>query len=104
TTRGKQLTTGTSSRSVTPHDHRHVLAEYHKASEQHVLQAVDAARAAQAEWSNWAFEDRAALLLKAAQLLRTPWRDTLNAATMLGQSKTAFQAEIDSACEIIDFW
>ena len=101
---GKEVKTGTCGRSVMPHDHRHVLAEYHKASEQHVLQAVDAARSAQAEWSNWSFEDRAAVLLKAAELLRTTWRDTLNAATMLGQSKTAFQAEIDSACEIIDFW
>jgi 1-pyrroline-5-carboxylate dehydrogenase len=101
---GKEVKTGSCGRSVMPHDHRHVLAEYHKASEQHVLQAVDAARAAQAEWANWSFEDRAAVLLKAAELLRTTWRDILNGATMLGQSKTAFQAEIDSACEIIDFW
>jgi len=100
----KEVKTGSCGRSVKPHDHRHVLAEYHKASEQHVLQAIDAARVAQAEWANWSFEDRAAVLLKAAELLRTTWRDTLNAATMLGQSKTAFQAEIDSACEIIDFW
>ena len=73
-------------------------------SEAHVVQAIDAARAAHREWSRWSFDDRAAVLLKAAELLTTTWRDTLNAATMLGQSKTAFQAEIDSACEIIDFW
>jgi 1-pyrroline-5-carboxylate dehydrogenase len=87
-----------------PHDHQHVLAEYHKASEPQVLQAVEAARAAQAEWSTWSFEDRASVLLKAAELLRTSWRDTINGATMLGQSKTVFQAEIDAACEIVDFW
>src|SRR5690349_21581607 len=101
---GKEVKTGSCARAVMPHDHRHVLADYHKAGEQHVLQAVDAARAAHAEWSAWAFEDRAAVLLKAAELLTTTWRDTINAATMLGQSKTIFQAEIDSACEIIDFW
>ena len=66
--------------------------------------AIDAAREAQREWANWPWEDRAAVFLKAAELLATTWRATLNAATMLGQSKTAFQAEIDSACELIDFW
>ena len=101
---GQDVRTGMTERSVMPHDHAHTLALYHKASEEHVVQAIDAARAAHREWSRWAFEDRAAVLLKAAELLTTSWRDTLNAATMLGQSKTAFQAEIDSACEIIDFW
>src|SRR6266508_5348235 len=101
---GKEVKTGSCGQSVMPHDHAHVLGEYHKASEQHVLQAVDAARVAQKEWANWSFDDRAAVILKAAELLTTSWRDTINAATMLGQSKTAFQAEIDSACEIIDFW
>ena len=65
---------------------------------------VAAANAAQREWANWAWEDRAAVFLRAAELLATTWRDTLNAATMLEQSKTVFQAEIDSACELIDFW
>jgi 1-pyrroline-5-carboxylate dehydrogenase len=101
---GKAVRTGESERSVMPHDHAHALATYHKASERHVSDAIAAARAAREEWSRWAFEDRAAVLLRAAELLTTTWRDTVNAATMLGQSKTAFQAEIDSACEIIDFW
>jgi 1-pyrroline-5-carboxylate dehydrogenase len=101
---GREVKTGDCRRSVMPHDHAHVLGEYQKAAEKHVLQAVEAAQKAQKEWSAWSFDDRAAVLLKAAELLTTSWRDTINAATMLGQSKTAFQAEIDSACEIIDFW
>ena len=78
------------------------LSQGHAASTS--VQAIDAARAAHREWSRWSFDDRAAVLLKAAELLTTTWRDTINAATMLGQSKTVFQAEIDAACEIIDFW
>ena len=101
---GKEIKTGQCGRAVMPHDHRHVLAEYHKAGEQHVTQAVEAAQAARREWSAWSYEDRASVLLKAAELLTTTWRDTLNAATMLGQSKTIFQAEIDAACEIVDFF
>jgi 1-pyrroline-5-carboxylate dehydrogenase len=101
---GKDVKTGACGRAVMPHDHSHVLGEYHKATETQVLQAIEAARAARKEWSAWSFDDRAAVILKAAELLTTSWRDTINAATMLGQSKTAFQAEIDSACEIIDFW
>jgi 1-pyrroline-5-carboxylate dehydrogenase len=101
---GREVRTGETAQSVMPHDHKHVLADWHKASPKHVEQAIEAARRAHAEWSNWAWEDRAAVFLKAAELLATSWRATLNAATMLGQSKTAFQAEIDSACEMIDFW
>src|SRR6516164_3893434 len=101
---GKEVKTGTCAAVVMPHDHHHMLGAYHKATEQHVLHAVEAARVAQKEWAAWSFDDRAAVILKAAELLTTTWRDTINAATMLGQSKTIFQAEIDAACEIIDFW
>src|SRR6185436_9743844 len=101
---GKEICTSDTAASVMPHDHKHVLGTYHKATEAHVQQAIEAAAAARAEWSGWAFEDRAAVILKAAELLRTSWRDTINASTMLGQSKTAFQAEIDAAAELVDFW
>jgi 1-pyrroline-5-carboxylate dehydrogenase len=101
---GKDVRTAERGTAVMPHDHRHVLADWHKAGKEQVLQAIEAAKAAHREWSNWAWEDRAAVFLRAAELLTTSWRSTLNAATMLGQSKTAFQAEIDSACELIDFW
>jgi len=101
---GRDVRTGTTAQSVMPHDHHHVLATYHKATPELVLEAVEAARAAQRDWSRWPFANRAAVLLKAAELLTTTWRDTVNAATMLGQSKTVFQAEIDAACESIDFW
>jgi 1-pyrroline-5-carboxylate dehydrogenase len=101
---GREIRTGNLGKIVMPHDHSHVLAEFHKARREDVEAAVKAAAEAHAEWSAWPWEDRAAVFLKAAELLTTTWRQTLNAATMLGQSKTAFQAEIDSACEIIDFW
>jgi len=101
---GREVRTGKTAHAVMPHDHKHVLGDWHKGGPEHALQAVDAARRASADWANWAWEDRAAVFLKAAELLATTWRATLNAATMLGQSKTAFQAEIDAACELIDFW
>jgi 1-pyrroline-5-carboxylate dehydrogenase len=101
---GRELRTGRTGQVVMPHDHRHVLADYHLAEREQVLAAVEAARQAQREWASWAWEDRVAVFLRAAELLSTSWRATLNAATMLGQSKTAFQAEIDSACELVDFW
>ena len=100
---GREIRTGKTAQAVMPHAHRHVLADWHKASAEHVTQAIDAARDARRDWANWAWEDRAAVFLKASELLATTWRSTLNAATMLGQSKTVFQAEIDSACELIDF-
>ena len=86
-----------------PHAHGHVLADWHRATPELVGKAIAAATAAQREWASWPWEDRAAVFLKAAELLSTTWRSTINAATMLGQSKTAHQAEIDSACELIDF-
>src|SRR5215813_9088395 len=101
---GEEIRTGELARAVMPHNHKHVLADWHKASQKHVQQAIDASREARAEWANWSWEDRAAVFLRAAELLATTWRSTLNAATMLGQSKTVFQAEIDSACELVDFW
>ena len=101
---GKAITTGATAKAVMPHDHQHVLGNYHKASDAQVQQAIAAAQAAHKEWAGWSFDDRAAVILKAAELLTTTWRDTINAATMLGQSKTVFQAEIDAAAEIVDFW
>jgi 1-pyrroline-5-carboxylate dehydrogenase len=101
---GREVRSGSTAHAVMPHDHRHVLADWHKASSRHVHEAVAAAREARVEWGNWSWEDRAAVFLRAAELLATTWRQTLNASTMLGQSKTAFQAEIDAACELIDFW
>ncbi|MHB1861923.1 MAG: L-glutamate gamma-semialdehyde dehydrogenase [Gemmatimonadaceae bacterium] len=101
---GAAVRTGDVAHAVMPHDHRHVLGDWHRAAPDHVHQAIAAAKAAHADWANWAWEDRAAVFLRAAELLTTTWRDTVNAATMLNQSKTPFQAEIDSACELIDFW
>ena len=88
---------------VAPHRHSHLLGTTHDASAADVQGAVDGALAAAPAWRELSFDDRAAVLLRAADLLAGPWRDTLNAATMLGQSKTVFQAEIDAACELVDF-
>jgi 1-pyrroline-5-carboxylate dehydrogenase len=101
---GREVRTGDVGHAVMPHNHQHVLGDWHRASAKHVEQAIEAAASARREWANWPWEDRAAVFLKAAELLATTWRATLNAATMLGQSKTVFQAEIDSACELTDFW
>jgi 1-pyrroline-5-carboxylate dehydrogenase len=101
---GKEVRSPETARAVMPHDHAHVLADWHKAQRQHVVQAIEAAAAARREWARWPWEDRAAVFLRAAELLATSGRATLNAATMLGQSKTVFQAEIDSAAELVDFW
>jgi 1-pyrroline-5-carboxylate dehydrogenase len=101
---GKECRSGATERVVMPHRHSHVLGNYHKASPEHIKKAVDTALEAQREWSSWSFDARAAVFLRAAELLTTTWRSTLVAATMLGQSKTAFQAEIDAASELVDFW
>ena len=101
---GCEVRTGNTAQAVMPHKHAHVLADWHKAGRKEVERAIRAAADARREWANWPWEDRAAVFLRAAELLTTTWRQTLNAATMLGQSKTAFQAEIDSASELVDFW
>ena len=89
---------------VQPHNHRHVLGQFANASDEDVAAAINAARQAAPGWRELSYDDRAAIFLRAADLLSGPWRFTLNAATMLGQSKSVQQAEIDSAAELIDFW
>ena len=101
---GERVETGKLARVVMPHRHRHTLGTWHQGGEAEVTRAIDAALTAHADWSRMKWDDRAAIFLRAADLLAGPWRMRLNAATMLGQSKTAFQAEIDAACELIDFW
>jgi 1-pyrroline-5-carboxylate dehydrogenase len=101
---GKEVRTGKLGECRQPHAHGKVLARYHQAGPAEVRQAIQAAQKARQSWSAMDWQHRAAILLKAAELLAGPWRATINAATMLGQSKTPFQAEIDAACELIDFW
>ena len=101
---GEDVRTGATREAVMPHDHRHVLADVHQGGRAEVERAIAAADEAWRDWHRTPWEDRAAVFLRAAELLSGPWRDTLNASTMLGQSKTAHQAEIDAACELIDFW
>ncbi|HKM13052.1 MAG TPA: L-glutamate gamma-semialdehyde dehydrogenase [Bacteroidales bacterium] len=100
---GKEVRTGNTGKVVMPHDHRHVLATYHKAGEKEVQMAIDAAMAAHKEWSELDWTVRATILLKIADLIAGKYRAVINAATMLGQSKNIYQAEIDAACELIDF-
>lgn len=95
---------GAETKVVQPHDHQHVLGTFKASTQADAKAAVKAAAAAAPGWRALPFDERAAVLLKAADLLAGPWRQRLNAATVLGQSKTAFQAEIDAACELIDFW
>ena len=87
-----------------PHDHKHVLGHFNMGTGAHVSQAIDAALAARTQWAETPWQDRAAIFLKAAELLAGPYRAKMNAATMLCQSKNAMQAEIDAACEMIDFF
>ena len=101
---GKEIKTGDTGNCVMPHNHQHVLATFHKAGETEANMAIDAAMDTWKTWSKTSLEERTAIFRKAAKLLQGPWRDTINAATMLNQSKNAFQAEIDAACELIDFF
>jgi len=101
---GEEVRTGDTFDAVEPHNRSHVLATVHKGGAPEVERAIGAARDAWHDWSRTPWEERAAVILRASELLAGPWRSTLNAATMLGQSKTAHQAEIDAACELIDFW
>ncbi|HSL66184.1 MAG TPA: L-glutamate gamma-semialdehyde dehydrogenase [Gaiellaceae bacterium] len=101
---GEEVRTGRTFEAVMPHRRQHVLAEVHQGGAPEVERAIAAAGEAWQEWSRTPWEERAAVFLRAAELLAGPWRQVLNAATMLGQSKTAHQAEIDAACELVDFW
>ena len=101
---GEDVTTGDTAEAVMPHRTSHVLADVHQGGAKEVERAIEAAGEAWQDWSRMPWEERAAVFLRAAELLAGPWRSTLNAATMLGQSKTAHQAEIDAACEAIDFY
>ncbi len=101
---GKEIYTGNTASVVMPHDHGHVLATYHLAGPAEIEQAIQAAAAAWHEWPKLPWAERVSVFLRAAELLAGPYRDVVNGATMLGQSKTVFQAEIDSACETIDFF
>ncbi len=102
---GKEIRTGNTDKCVIPHKHSHVLGTYHKAGKEEVELAIEAALNAREAWASMPWNERAAIFLKAADLLTTDyWRSTLNAATMLSQSKTVFQAEIDAACELVDFF
>ncbi len=101
---GKEVRTGKMGDCVMPHAHQHRLATYHQAGPEEVEAAIEAALAARQEWANMPWEQRAGIFMKAAEILSNEKRYLLNAATMLGVSKTPVQAEIDSACELIDFW
>jgi 1-pyrroline-5-carboxylate dehydrogenase len=101
---GRRVFTGNTREVRMPCDHGHILARQHLAGPEEVAQAVAAAEAARPQWAALPWEARAAILLRASELLAGPWRERVNAATMLGQAKTAHQADIDAACELIDFW
>lgn len=100
---GKEIRTGNTGKVVMPHDHKHVLATYHKAGEKEVQMAIDAAMTAHRDWSRMPWVERASVLQRAAELFSTKYRYLLNASVMLGQSKNPYQAEIDSPCELVDF-
>lgn len=100
---GEEIRTGNTERVKPPHDHKHNVGQYHLGTAEHVHLAIETALAAKADWANMSVQNRAAIFLKAADLIAGPYRHKINAATMINQSKTAFQTEIDAACELIDF-
>ena len=100
---GEEVRTGKLMPINPPHDHAHLLGNYHEGDESHVKQALVAAQNAKADWAALEWHERAGIFLKAADLIAGPYRDLINGTTMLGQSKNIFQAEIDAACELIDF-
>lgn len=100
---GKEVRTGDTAAIRPPHDHQHIVGNYHRGSKKEVQDAINAALEARKKWSQMSWEHRAGIFLKAAELVAGPYRDRINAATMINQSKTIFQAEIDSACELTDF-
>ena len=100
---GKFIESSQTSNMSPPHDHKHILGKYYLAEKKHVELAIKSALDAKDKWANMQWEERAAIFLKAAELVAGPYRDRINAATMLAQSKTIFQAEIDAACELVDF-
>jgi 1-pyrroline-5-carboxylate dehydrogenase len=99
----EEIRTGNTRNMTAPHDHQHIVGTYHLAEKKHIEQAISAALEARQKWANMAWEQRAAIFLKAAELIAGPYRARINAATMIAQSKTIFQAEIDASCELIDF-
>ena len=100
---GKEIRTGNTGNCVMPHNHQHILATYHKAGEKEVEMAINSALKAWKDWSTTPLKDRIAIFHRMADLLQGSYRDLINGSTMLGQSKNVFQAEIDAACELIDF-
>lgn len=100
---GKDVSTGNTRNMTPPHDHKHIIGQYHVGTEKHVQEAIDTALEARTKWAAMPWEQRAAIFLKAAELIAGPYRAKINAATMMAQSKTIHQAEIDAACEFIDF-
>ncbi|SLM28207.1 Delta-1-pyrroline-5-carboxylate dehydrogenase, mitochondrial [Desulfamplus magnetovallimortis] len=101
---GKEIRTGKTGQCVIPHNHGHLLANYHMAGPEEMEMAIESALKAKVKWQETPWEHRVAVFMKAAELISGPWRDTLNAATMLGQSKTVHEADADSACELMDFF
>ena len=101
---GKEIHTGQLAKCRKPHDHQHILAEYHQATTAEIHHAIENALDVWYSWSKTSLDERTVIFRRAAELLAGPWRDILNASTMLNQSKNVFQAEIDAACELIDFF